>query len=65
MKLKSAKAYAVATPPPNLGGMFYYFVRLETDNGLVGWGEWDQRQGFLVPLHDLQSLCPLGKKERR
>ncbi len=39
MKLKSAKAYAVATPPPNLGGMFYYFVRLETDNGLVGWGE--------------------------
>ncbi|MEE3327715.1 MAG: hypothetical protein VX252_10290, partial [Myxococcota bacterium] len=39
MKLKSATAYAVLTPPPNLGGMFWYFVRLETDNGLVGWGE--------------------------
>ncbi|MCP5058775.1 MAG: mandelate racemase/muconate lactonizing enzyme family protein [bacterium] len=39
MKLVSAKAYAIQTPPPNLGGIFWYFVRLETDSGLVGWGE--------------------------
>ncbi|MCP3939177.1 MAG: mandelate racemase/muconate lactonizing enzyme family protein [Actinomycetia bacterium] len=39
MKLKSATAYAIRTPPPNLGGYFWYFVRLETDTGLVGWGE--------------------------
>ena len=39
MKLVSVKAYAIQTPPPNLGGIFWYFVRLETDTGLVGWGE--------------------------
>ena len=39
MKLESARAYAVQTPPPNLGGVFWFFVRLETDDGSVGWGE--------------------------
>ena len=39
MKLESARAYAVQTPPPNLGGVFWFFVRLETDDGRVGWGE--------------------------
>lgn len=39
MKLISAKAYAIKTPPPHFGGWYWYFVRLETDNGLVGWGE--------------------------
>lgn len=39
MKLISAKAFAIQTPPPNLGGIFWYFVRLQTDSGLVGWGE--------------------------
>ena len=39
MKLQSARAYAIQTPPPNLGGVFWFFVRLETDDGRVGWGE--------------------------
>ena len=39
MKLKSARAFTVQTPPPNLGGIFWFFVRLETDSGCVGWGE--------------------------
>jgi len=39
VQLISARAYAIKTPPPNLGGVFWYFVRLETDSGLVGWGE--------------------------
>ncbi len=39
MKLVSARAVTVRTPPPNLGGLFWYFLRLETDAGLVGWGE--------------------------
>jgi len=39
VKLTGARAYTVRTPPPNLGGLFWYFVRLETDSGLVGWGE--------------------------
>ncbi|MAE96018.1 MAG: isomerase [Deltaproteobacteria bacterium] len=39
MKLENARAIAVMTPPPNLGGVFWFFVRLETDTGCVGWGE--------------------------
>ena len=39
MKLTNATAFAIRTPPPNYGGYFWYFVKLETDSGLVGWGE--------------------------
>lgn len=39
MKLTKATAYVVQTPPPNFGGYFWYFVKLETDAGHVGWGE--------------------------
>jgi len=39
MRLTKATAYAIRTPPPNFGGYYWYFVKLETDSGLVGWGE--------------------------
>ncbi len=39
MRLIKATSYAVRTPPPHWGGYFWYFVRLETDAGHVGWGE--------------------------
>ncbi|MEX2539876.1 MAG: mandelate racemase/muconate lactonizing enzyme family protein [Actinomycetota bacterium] len=39
MKLAKATAFAIRTPPPNYGGYYWYFVKLETDSGLVGWGE--------------------------
>lgn len=39
MQLKAATAFIVRTPPPHWGGYYWYFVRLETDSGLVGWGE--------------------------
>jgi galactonate dehydratase len=39
MKLTSARAIAIRTPRPNYGGYFWYFIKLETDSGLVGWGE--------------------------
>ena len=39
MKLVKATSYAIAVPPPHHGGFAWYFVRLETDSGLVGWGE--------------------------
>ncbi len=39
MHLTKATAFAVRTPPPNYGGYYWYFVKLETDSGLVGWGE--------------------------
>ena len=39
MQLTKAAAFAIRTPPPNFGGYYWYFVKLETDSGLVGWGE--------------------------
>lgn len=39
MQLVKATPFAIRTPPPNYGGYFFYFVKLETDSGLVGWGE--------------------------
>ncbi len=39
MKLIKATPYIVQTPPPNLGGYYFFFIKLETDSGLVGWGE--------------------------
>ena len=39
MQLKKVRAFAVRTPPPHWGGYYWYFLRLETDCGLVGWGE--------------------------
>jgi len=38
-KLVNARAFVIETPPPNKGGRFWYFVKLETQNGLEGWGE--------------------------
>jgi galactonate dehydratase len=39
MKLTKVTPVAIRTPPPNYGGYYWYFVKLETDSGLVGWGE--------------------------
>ena len=39
MKLTSASSFIVKTPKPHLGGHKWFFVKLQTDDGLVGWGE--------------------------
>ena len=39
MQLSSCQTYVVRNPPPSWGGAIWFFVRLETDDGLVGWGE--------------------------
>jgi len=39
MKLTNAKSYVIKTDPPNWGGLLWFFVKLETDEGIVGWGE--------------------------
>ena len=38
-KLSAARSFVVETAPPHKGGRFWYFVKLETDDGLEGWGE--------------------------
>lgn len=39
MKLTAVKTYVVKTDPPNLGGLLWFFIKLETDAGIEGWGE--------------------------
>ena len=37
-KLTKVTPYVIRTPPPQWGGGTWFFVKLETDTGLVGWG---------------------------
>lgn len=38
-KLVNARPFVIKTEPPHKGGQYWYFVKLETDDGLEGWGE--------------------------
>jgi len=39
MKIQSVETFVVGTPPPGFGGRYFVFVKLKTDNGIVGYGE--------------------------
>lgn len=39
MKLTNVTTFAVANPPPSFGGRWFLFVRIETHEGGVGYGE--------------------------
>lgn len=39
MKVKDLKVFIVGVPPGEWGGRYFTFVKLTTDNGIVGWGE--------------------------
>lgn len=51
MKLTSVKSYVIKTDPPNLGGLLWYFLKLETDEGIDGWGE----TAVLFTLYGLEA----------
>ncbi len=39
MKISDIETFVVGTPPPHRGGPYWVFVKLTTDNGIVGYGE--------------------------
>lgn len=39
MRITDCEVLVVGNPPPGFGGRYFIFVKLGTDNGLVGWGE--------------------------
>ena len=39
MKLTNVTPYVIKTPPPHWGGGTWFFLKLETDDGIEGWGE--------------------------
>jgi len=39
MKVESVETFVVGNPPPGFGGSYFVFVKLVTDDGVVGYGE--------------------------
>ena len=39
MKIASWETFVVGNPPPSEGGNYFIFVKLVTDDGIVGLGE--------------------------
>jgi galactonate dehydratase len=39
VKIESFETFVVANPPPSQGGRYFIFVKLITDDGIVGYGE--------------------------
>ena len=39
MKIADFETFVVANPPPGFGGRYFIFVKLTTDDGIVGYGE--------------------------
>ena len=39
MRLNKLEIFVVGNPPPGWGGKYFIFVKLLTDNGIVGYGE--------------------------
>ena len=46
MKITDVKTFVVGNPPPHFGGRYWIFLKLTTDNGIVGYGE-----VYSVPFH--------------
>ncbi|MEM7800720.1 MAG: mandelate racemase/muconate lactonizing enzyme family protein [Chloroflexota bacterium] len=58
MKISSFKTFVVENPPPHYGGPYFVFIKLETDSGIVGYGE-----AYCVPFRPqvvalmLEDVC--------
>jgi L-alanine-DL-glutamate epimerase-like enolase superfamily enzyme len=39
MRIESVETFVVGNPPPSFGGRYFVFVKLTTDDGIVGYGE--------------------------
>lgn len=50
MKIVDFKTYVVGNPPPYHGGRNWVFLKLTTDNGVVGFGE-----AYDIPFHPMKA----------
>ena len=55
MKLASVSTYVVQTPPPHSGGALWFFVKLETEDGLVA-GARPHSGGFAYLRRQLRKI---------
>ena len=67
MKIDRVETFVVGVPPPHLGGVNWVFVKLTTDDGIVGWGECNgcaYREKTLVTLvHEMCEHFLVGKHD--
>lgn len=60
MKISGVESFVVGNPPPSLGGRYFTFVKLTTDDGIVGYGE-----AYAATFHpDVVSSMLLDVAER-
>lgn len=64
MKITDVKTFLVGTPPPHLGGNNWLFVKVETDEGLVGYGEcnatFDREKTLIQMIKDFSDMYVIG-----
>lgn len=72
MKLEKIDTFTVKVPPPGLGGRYFYFIKLTTDDGVVGWGEtsvldclYEMPKSFDVVMGELFAKFLKGKDPMR
>ena len=72
MKLERIETFTVKVPPPSLGGNYFYFIKLYTDDGVIGWGEtsvldclYEMPRSFDVILSEMFEKFLKGKDPMR
>lgn len=60
MKVVEVEPFVVGNPPPHFGGQYFTFVKLTTDDGIVGYGE--AYAGTLAPDVIAAALMDVGER---
>ena len=65
MRIESVETFVVGNPPPSFGGQYFVFVKLVTDDGIVGYGEaygaTFRPHVVAAAIEDLADQCLLGE----
>ena len=68
-KLTGVRSFVIETAAPHKGGMKWFFVKLETDDGLEGWGEtavlssfYGLENGYEALVHDIFDTYLKGEE---
>ena len=60
MRIVEVEPFVVGNPPPHFGGQYFTFVKLTTDDGIVGYGE--AYAGTLAPDVVAAALVDVGER---
>jgi galactonate dehydratase len=55
MKIEKIEPYVIKVPEDDVGGRYYFLIRMTTDEGVYGWGE----TAVLCCLYDIKRLFPV------